>query len=248
MMKKNITALLISLISFSAMAVEVKLSGEDGFAIYGDYTASHGDSNNLGVLMLHQCNADKSMYHELGKKLSKAGISSMSLDFRGFGKSISDDMSIAKLREKATSREHYFEMANKIGFGTHRSSDVEIAYQYLNKKLGSDAKISFIGASCGGTQAVIAAQKHKPESFIFFSAGMNKTTIELFDKVSDTPALIIASQNDGNTFKTANTIFLNAKSIDTRLSSYKGNGHGKPLFKQDKNLENKMVSWFKSHF
>ena len=252
MVKTKTVALYVSLLtSFfcigSLAAKEIKMIGADGFEIFGDYTASNVEGNK-GVLMLHQCNQDKSMYLGLAKKLSKAGISSMSLDFRGYGKSVSGDMSIAKLREKATSREHYFEMANKVGLGKHRESDVEIAYQYLSNRLGSEAKISLIGASCGGTQAVLSAQKHKPESFIFFSVGMNKNTTKLFNKVSDSPALIIASQDDGNTFTTANKIFRSAKNKNTRLISYKGNGHGKPLFKQDPNLENKMVEWFKLDF
>jgi len=244
-----VAGLYLALMTFSSTANEIQLVGNGGFKLFADYTPSSSNQGTaVGVLMLHQCNADKSMYHGLAKKLSKAGISSMSLDFRGYGKSVTEEMSIEKLREKATSREHYFKMANKIGLGNHRANDVEIAYQYLRAKLGNAGKIAFIGASCGGTQAVIAAQKHRPESFIFFSSGINNKNQELFIEMSDTPALIIASQDDGNTFKTANNIFLNAKNKQSRMLAYKGNAHGRPLFKQDKNLEDKMVNWFKLNF
>ena len=247
MINRLILTLSISFAVFTAQAEEIKLSGKDGFSLYGDFISANKKSAK-GVLMLHQCNAERSMYGGLAKRLSDSGINSLSLDFRGFGDSTTEEVSLAKLRKKATSREHYFEMVNKLGIGSHRSVDVEIAYQYLLAKLGSNAKISLIGASCGGVETVILAQKHKPESFIFFSSGMDDETVDLFNKVSDVPALIIASQGDEYTFKSSNKIFLNAKSPTTRLLSYKGNGHGIPLFKQDPYLESKMADWFELNF
>jgi len=243
MFKQLLLVMLMTIAVTQVQAEKINLKGKDGFDLYGNYSAAANDSSK-GVLMLHQCNADKSMYNGLASKLAKSGIHSMSLDFRGFGDSITEELSIMKLRKKATSREHYFEMVNKLGLGTHRKSDVEIAYQYLINKLGNNAVVSFIGASCGGQEAIILAQKHKPASFIFFSSGMNAANLELFSHVSDVPALIIASQEDEFTFKSLNKMFLNAKSKDSRMLSYKGNGHGLPLFKQDTELENMMVQWF----
>jgi dienelactone hydrolase len=246
MLRKLVLLIGLGLSATASQGVEIKLTGQDGFQLYGDYVAaSHGQGK--GVLMLHQCNADRSMYESLATQLAKSGISSMSLDFRGYGDSVTDEISIAAIREKASSREHYFEIQNQLGLGKNRSHDVELAYRYLLGKLDDNARISIIGASCGGTQAVLLAQKHKPQSFIFFSAGMNQETIELFDQVSDVPALIVTAQDDTNTFVSSNQIFLNANNEDTRLLSYKGEGHGIPLFKQDQNLESMMVIWFGQH-
>jgi len=234
---------------FSAVNIQaekINLKGLDGFALSGNYVAAASRSNK-GVLMLHQCNADKSMYKDLAIQFATSGFSSMSLDFRGFGESTTEELSVMALRAKATSREHYFKMYNKLGLGTHRKDDVEIAYQYLRNKIGEKAVISVIGASCGGEQAVILAQKHKPASFIFFSSGMNEQTIGLFDKVSDVPALMIAAQDDEFTFKSLNKVFLEAKSDQSRILSYKGALHGKPLFKHDPELQNLMVQWFKQY-
>ena len=245
MIKKFI--LLTSLIAtFASQAETIKLQGLDGFNIYGEYTAAKQMTKN-GVLMLHQCNSDKSMYAGLAKQLSEMNISSMSLDFRGYGESITEELSIAALREKATSRKHYFEMSTKLGIGTHRKDDVEIAYQYLLKKLGKETNISFIGASCGGTQAVILAQTHKPKSFVFFSAGMSQETKDLFAKVNDVPALMIGAQGDAGTFKSLQEIFSSAQSNFTRMLSYKGKGHGNPLFDLAPHLETYMAKWFKQH-
>ena len=247
MIKNKLFVLGLGLVINTILADEVNLKGKDGFNLYGDFVEANVTSNK-GVLMLHQCNADRSMYEDLAASLAKSGISSMSLDFRGYGDSTTDEVSFAAIRSKATSREHYMEMTNKVGIGAHRSDDVEIAYQYLLKKLGNHGNISLIGASCGGGQSIILAQKHKPESFIFFSSGMNQATIDQFKKVSDVPALIIVSQGDEYTFKSSNRIFLDAENQQSRLISYKGDAHGFPLFKQDPNLKAVMVEWFKLNF
>ncbi|MCF6320098.1 MAG: alpha/beta hydrolase [Proteobacteria bacterium] len=231
MFKYCSAVMLIVLYSATIHAKEVQLKGLDGFDIYIDYTAASNPGDN-GVLMLHQCNADRSMYAGLAEKLAAEGISSVSLDFRGYGDSITDKIDTIKLKEKATSRKHYFEMQSKLGLGSHRQDDVEIAYQYLLNKLGKEVKIAFIGASCGGTQAVLLAQKHEPVSFIFFSAGMSQETQDLFTKVSAVPALMIASQGDTGTFESINTIFSTAQSDKTRMLSYKGKAHGRPLLFQ----------------
>jgi alpha-beta hydrolase superfamily lysophospholipase len=251
MFQKILITSLACLLIQAAQADIVNLKGKDGFKIYGDFVAGKSASNNSsitkGVLMLHQCNADRSMYEGLAKQLSSSGISSMSLDFRGFGDSKVNGQSISDIRAKAKSRKHYFEMLDELGIGGHRPDDVEIAYQHLKMNLATDASISIIGASCGGTQAVLLAQKHRPDSFIFFSSAMNDETRELFNKMSDIPALFIAAQEDGNTFTSLSKAFLDAKSNDTRLVSYKGSGHGIPLFKQDRTLQSTMVEWFKGN-
>ena len=243
-MKKIILIVTLFLTALSVHAEKIQLEGKDGFKIYGDYTAAK-IMTHKGVIMLHQCNAERSMYQGLAQSLAANNISSMSLDFRGFGDSVTNEISLKALREKATSRENYFEMTNKLGIGTHRIDDVEIAYQYLLGKLGDQANISVIGASCGGAQALNLAKNHKMSSFIFFSSGMNERNSQLFHELSETPALIIAAQEDEFTFNSANEIFKGAKNDQSRLLLYKGAGHGLPLFKQDPNLENVMVEWFK---
>ena len=246
-MNKTVIVLASLLIGFSIHAQTIQMDGKDGFKLYGDYTAANVNSSK-GVLMLHQCNADRSMYQGLAKSLAAKGISSMSLDFRGYGDSVVDGNSIASMRKKASSRQEYSEMMKKAGIGMHRVDDVEIAYQYLVAKLGDNAKVSLIGASCGGGQAILLAEKHQVSSFVFFSSGMNEDYIEKFNKLSDVPTLIIAAQEDEYTYKSSKQIFEAAKSDKTRLLSYKGSGHGHPLFKQDPHLENTMVNWFEQNF
>ncbi len=241
--------IIFAVLSFcsQAAAETVRFTGKDDFIIYGDYTKASNRDSSKGVLMLHQCNNRRTMYDGLATSLAEAGFHSMSIDFRGFGESVTDEVSIENIREKATSREHFFEMFDKLALGKNRGTDVELAYNYLIAKLGSDAKVSVIGASCGGHEAIKLALKHEPESFIFFSSGMDEEVKGLFDQVSEVPALIIAAEGDTFTFESSNEIFLKAKNEDTRLLLYKGKDHGLPLFAKDPDLENLMVRWFQRH-
>lgn len=124
--------------------------------------------------------------------------------------------------------------------------DVNAAYKKLVEKVGRN-NIAFIGASCGGEQGIKLAKKYQPKSFIFFSAPMNEATVADFAKLSHIPAMIIAAQGDIPTFKSSNEIFLTAKNKETRLFSYKGKGHGEPLFELDLNLDKVMITRLKQY-
>ena len=239
MFKLKYVWLSLFLMTINVSAKSIKLDTSDDFSLAADYVAAKEVKG--GVLMLHQCNSNKGMYQGLAKSLSKKGISSLSLDFRSYGESVSETVSLENFRKNSKDRQ---ELRSKIiAVRKHWPADVEQAYQFLVKQVG-DKPISFIGASCGGGQALVLAQKHKPQSFIFFSSGMDNETQELYQKVSDVPAMIIAAEGDEYTFKSSNEIYKKKKTDLTQLKTYKGNGHGFPLFKQDPNLEKEMVNWF----
>jgi len=236
--------LVLLLCTVNSFAEKVTINTTDKFNLIADYTVAN-EKSTRGVLMLHQCNADRTMYKGLAEKLANNGIHSLALDYRGYGESVNDKYSLQKIKQSATDEKDYWTKVDLI-VAEFWQSDIQAAYQLLTEKTGSD-DISFIGASCGGTQSIQLAKKHKPRSFTFFSAGMSEKTIADFQDLSDIPALVIASVGDKYTFKSSNTIFLGAKNMKSRLISYKGKGHGKPLFEHDKSLENTMIEWFKAN-
>ena len=130
---KSITySILISsfLISFASFATEITLTTQDNFNLKADYYQTKGKSTR-GVLMLHQCNYNRSMYNNIGEQLSQHGVSSLSLDFRGFGQSVSDIYDVNKIRKlpQKERRVNWQEMSK------HWSSDVKSAYDFLKNKL-----------------------------------------------------------------------------------------------------------------
>src|SRR5213594_3784324 len=62
---------------------EVAINADDGFPLKGTlYTPA---KSGPGILLLHQCNANRQIYDHLGTMLSDAGYNALSFDFRGFG-------------------------------------------------------------------------------------------------------------------------------------------------------------------
>ncbi len=97
MMKKKYASILLALIvAGSCLAEEITLSGTDGFALVADYYA--GSDGGAGVILMHQCNGERSMYQELGALLAGQGVHVLAMDFRGYGDSVAVGVNIEEIR------------------------------------------------------------------------------------------------------------------------------------------------------
>ena len=102
-----------------------------------------------------------------------------------------------------------------------------------------------IGASCGGSQAITLAEKENISAISFFSSAQSDENIKRYkSSLSEKPTLIIAAEEDGRTYTSAQELFLTAQNPKSKFISYKGNTHGYPLYEIDHNLESTIVEWF----
>lgn len=226
--------------SLSAHAADITLKAKDGFALKADYYKSEKQSKRA-VLMLHQCNYNRSMYNDIGQKLADKGIHALSLDFRGYGESVNAEFSFEKIQDlpREKRREEWRKMARNW------PTDVQQAYDYLVKKVSDKGSVGVIGASCGGSQAITLAENNPIKTISFFSSGQREQNIERYKKqLADKATLIIAAQEDGNTFVSAQKLFETTTNTDSRLISYKGAEHGYPLLDSDQNLADTIAAWF----
>lgn len=235
-------ALSVALISsaFFVSAGELTLKANDGFDLKADYFASKTKSERA-VLMLHQCNYNRSMYDKVGKKLAKHGLHALSLDFRGYGESINEEYNFAELQSlpQDERRKAWQKMA------ADWPKDVIVAYKFLRDKVGEKGKVGVIGASCGGSQAITLSERFPVDAVSFFSSGQREQNIERYKKsMADKPSLIIASEQDGGTYTSAVSLFKAAKHDKSRFIAYKGSEHGYPLYKKDSSLAKTIASWF----
>ncbi|MDK2596924.1 alpha/beta hydrolase [Pseudoalteromonas obscura] len=228
-------------VAFNSLAnSHIDIPANDGFMLKASYFSAE-KSNNTAVLMLHQCNFNRSMYNQIGKRLSEQGSHALSIDFRGYGDSKSSAFDVSKIanmkkQERATAWKNMTQ---------HWPQDVEIAYEFLRNKVGENGKIGVIGASCGGSQAITLAQNNPVSAIGFFSSAQSYSNIQKYvDDLSDKPTMIIASEEDGTTYTSAQTLFTESKNANSRFLVYKGKGHGYPLLDQDKNLANTLSHWF----
>ncbi len=234
------------LITANSFASEITLTTPDDFALKADYYPSENSvkpANNRAVLMLHQCNYNRTMYDNIGEQLAQQSIHALSLDFRGFGDSTSSEFNVADIR-KLPQKERSKAWSD---MSSHWPEDVQVAFDYLKSKVGDNGKIGIIGASCGGSQAITLAEKENISAISFFSSSQRDENIARYGKtLVDTPTLIIASEDDGRTFTSAQQLFSTAKNPSSKMISYKGNMHGYPLLDSDNALEATIVTWFTS--
>jgi dienelactone hydrolase len=238
---KTISVLLITF-SVANQASELTLTTEKGFELKASYYQSNKTSNRA-VLLLHQCNYNRTMYNDIGQQLANQGIHALSLDFRGFGESTSDKFNVEKIQE--LSKEERGKAWQKMS--TYWPGDVQLAYNHLKDKMSDKGIIGVVGASCGGSQAITLAENNPIKVIGFFSSGQRDENIARYKKVlADKPTLIIASEEDRGTYESAQKLFKATTNGSSKFIAYKGDAHGYPLLDTDTQLASYMVSWLHS--
>jgi len=224
-----------------SQAVELTLTTKQGFELKADYLVPQSASNRA-VILLHQCNSDRTMYDNIAIELSQKGIHALSLDFRWFGESVSGKVDIKELSKlPPAERKNPWAMIME-----YWPEDVQLAYDFLRNKVGANGNIGVVGASCGGRQAQILVENNPIKAISFFSSAVvhsDEAATSYKAGVAHLPTLFISAEQDG-TFKGTQRGFTLNESLQSKFISYKGDEHGYPLLKQDKNLANNMANWF----
>jgi dienelactone hydrolase len=239
---KILSAALLTLTA-SSQASDIILKTDQGFALKASFYQSNQTSDRA-VLLLHQCNYNRTMYNDIGQQLSDKGIHALSLDFRGFGESSNDEFSVEKVQAlPKEARNAAWQKMSK-----HWPSDVQLAYDHLKSKMSDKGIVGVVGASCGGSQAITLAENNPINLIGFFSSGQRDENITRYKKMlADKPTLIIASEKDRGTYESAQKLFTAASNIGSKFIAYKGSAHGYPLLDSDTQLANYMVSWLDSN-
>ncbi|MFT7561512.1 MAG: dienelactone hydrolase [Flavobacteriales bacterium] len=224
-----------------ATASELSLTASDGFELKADYYAAKASSKKA-VVLLHQCNMDRSMYKELGESFKRKGIHVLSLDLRGFGGSVDAQTSINFL-QLLPPEEHY--QAEVFGLW---AGDVALAYDTLKERVGDNAKVGVLGASCGGEAGQMLAAQRSVQALSFFSSNVlnpnDSNSVKGYqDGLASVPTLFIAAENDQIYAGTKKASELNTAKNST-FFSYEGGEHGAPLLESQIKLSSKIIKWF----
>jgi dienelactone hydrolase len=230
---------LLYLSIFSAQAEELLLTAKDGFQLNAQYH-NPGAGQNRGVLLLHQCNLDQTMYQHIGPQLAMNGVHAISLDFRGFGKSINEQFNFAKIVEldESTQQQALSEMYQ------HWPADVLTVLDYLQDRVGEVGTIGVVGASCGGSLAVRLSDTVNFSAVALFSSAQGEKNIMRYENnLRDLPTYLIAAEGDNAAYHSAEQIFALANHLASKKVTYKGARHGYPLFQQDDGAQQALIKW-----
>ena len=238
MVRRLILVLLLSGIAQFCVAAQpaapknVDLTAADGTKLKATYYAA--GKPGPGVLLMHQCNRDRTMWNGFAPKLAAAGFNVLTLDFRGFGESggVPND--------KATPQQAG-EQFRKFG------GDVDVAYDYLVSQPGvkRDA-IGAGGASCGVNESIQLARRHPEVKSLVLLSGPSNLQGRQFLKQSNIPVLGAGAENDEFKGSLEETEWLTGLSSNTgnQFVHYKDGGHGIEMFKPHPELADIILNWY----
>lgn len=212
---------------------DVRFSAADGFSLQGSFYSA--DKGGPGILLLHQCNADRRIYDQLATMLNVAGYNVLSFDFRGFGGSKAGEYTdFAAQRQKVIDR---------------MPGDVDAALKFLTSQSTVNSRaLGVVGGSCGVNQAVQASRRHPEIRTIVLLSGGTDAAGEAHIKSSPTiPVLGAASEEDTNAAASIKKIIGLSTHRDSRVEMFKDAGHAASMFAKQPDLEADIVIWFRAN-
>jgi len=157
-----------------------------------------------GVILAHMYPADQKSWFPLARKLAGDGYLAMTFDFRGYGESGGEKV-IAEI-----------------------DRDLEGAYRTLQATV---KKVFLVGASMGGTAAILSAARHPTAGVVTLSAPVAFRGLDAAEAVRKltVPCLFIAAEGDGHAAAAAREFDKAVKSANRRLLIVPGEQHGTRL-------------------
>ncbi len=227
------SVLIALLLPLAAPAQPVSVPLHDGETAAANLSMA-GDGSRA-ALLLHQCNRDQSMWAPLVAALNERGISTMTVDLRGYGESATASYNV---------REHGFDtVVSNVG------RDIQsINAAWRESTTDADYRV-VVGASCGGGLATrLTVEADDIDGLLLFSPSLRSRWLpdaarEELDRIRDIPALSVVAEDDAAAMESIGLVFdRNASPLSQRIT-YKGGLHGQPLFEHDPLLATVMASW-----
>ena len=231
----TIVSIAILLLTAAARAEQrdIRFPASDGFALQGSfYSAERGGP---GILLLHQCNADRRIYDQLAAMLNTAGYNVLSFDFRGFGGSKAGEYTdFAAQREKVIER---------------MPGDVDAALAFLTSQITvNNRALGVVGGSCGVNQAAQAGRRHPNiRTLVLLSGGTDAAGEAYIRNSPNIPVLGAARAEDTSAAASIRKIVGLSTNRDSRVEMFKDAGHAASMFAKQLDLEADIVIWFRAN-
>ena len=187
-----------------------------------------------GVLLLHQCNQQRKGWDGLATQLAAAGISVLTLDFRGYGES-------EGTAPKDLPQAEAVKVLNEKWPG-----DVDVAYGYLVSQPGVNAHVVGAGgASCGVNQAIHLAGRHpEVKTLVLLSGNADREGRTFLSKSEKMPVLLSAARDDGGAVELMEWLYSLSTNPGSKFVEYPNGGHGVDIFAAHKDLPAMIVDWY----
>jgi len=234
---KLVAVICMALLGFAASAQTAKhdadLAAPDGVKLKVTYYSA--GKPGPGVLLMHQCNRDRTSWDPLARQLAEAGLNVLTLDYRGYGESGGERFQALPPQQQAAAREKW-------------PGDIDVAYQYLLAQPSVDhARIGAGGASCGVDNSIQLARRHpEVKTLVLLSGDTDQYGIKFLESATGVPIFISASADDGETLPLMRWLMAFSRNPEDKLVPYKAAGHGTEMFKVEKGLEPMILEWYET--
>ena len=209
----------------------VDITSADGVILKGSYYAA--GAPGPAVLLVHQCNMDRSSWAGLANDLASAGIHVLTFDLRGFGETPGEGL---------TSPDSFPRLMKQS------PPDVDAAYAYLLKQEGVDrSRVAVGGASCGvALTSDLLTRNLEIKAFVALSGFPSDSAKAHISKMPGLAVLAAAADQDALTpgvHEILKTAVAGSKNAQSMVKIYGGTEHGLPMFVKNPDLEPMIVSW-----
>jgi alpha/beta superfamily hydrolase len=193
-------------VSAETQNVGIPFAEDDGFITLRAHL--FGPQHPIAVILTHMRPNDQSAWFEFAQVLADNGYAALTFDFRGYGE---------------TGGEEDFDKLD---------DDVLEAIEYLRNDKGKD-QVFLIGASMGGTAALVAAAEQPVDGVIAISPPAEFEGLDAVDAVSSitAPKLFVASEDDEEAIGFQDLLDAASQPVDSE--TYTGNAHGTNLLQSE---------------
>lgn len=210
--------------------VDVALKAPDGTALQATYFSP--GRPGPGILLLHQCNRDRSSWTALATKAAERGYHVLALDYRGFGDSGGERFDSFQEQQPVIDQKW--------------PADIDAAFGWLISQDGVDRnRIGAAGASCGVNQTLLLARRHpEVKTVVLLSGGSTPPAREYLRQTPGLPVFAAASRDDGDVVNGMKWILEWSRNAHNRFVEFEAAGHGTDMFAAERGLPPMILDWF----
>ena len=217
----------------AAQPAHVTLKAPDGITLKATYYSP--GQPGPGLVLLHQCNRDRTAWAAFATAAASRGYHVIAMDYRGYGESEGE-------------RFQDFQQEGPV-VAEKWPGDVDAAFAWLIAQPDVDRRrIGAAGASCGVNQSVLLAQRHPEVKTVMLLSGNVVPAGREYLRTSPwLPVLAAASADDGNAIDSMKWILGWSANQKNTLVEYAAAGHGTDMFAVEKGLQPQMLDWIDAH-
>jgi dienelactone hydrolase len=222
---------MLASLAVASSATDLDVVASDGAKLKATYSSP--GKPGPGMLLIHQCNRERSSWSALTDDLVAAGVHVLSMDLRGFGESPGEPM---------TSRESFQALMQKS------PGDVDAALALLLSQQGVDAsRVGAGGASCGAMlTADLASRDAKVKTLMLLSGPPSEAAVAHIAATPGLSVFVAAATGDTVTPGVADALRSavdGSKNESSTARIVEGTEHGLPMFDKNPELGPALVSW-----